>query len=253
MINRLGAQLYTIRSILTDEASIASSFAKLKALGYDEIQTAGYCGLDVPEFAKLASDAGLKVCGTLCNFDELIADPDKAMKEHELLGTKYIGVSIMPGHYQDTPEHIMDFIEKACRFSEIIGKEGYKFTYHNHSFEFRKINGRRIFDIMADEFDPNYISFVLDTYWVQHGGGDIVQWMDKLNGRIDILHLKDMAMADKQFFTEIGNGNINFDPIITKAAEIGVRHYVVEQDTCPCDPFDSLKFSHDYIMSKYSV
>ena len=71
--------------------------------------------------------------------------------------------------------------------------------------------------------------------------------MKKLAGRIDILHMKDMAMADKPYFTEIGNGNLNFDGIVRTAAEIGVKHYVVEQDTCPGDPFDSLKFSADYI------
>lgn len=69
--------------------------------------------------------------------------------------------------------------------------------------------------------------------------------------RIDILHLKDMGMAGSQFITEIGQGNINFDGIIEVAEKIGVKHYVVEQDTCPGDPFDSLKISRDYIKAKY--
>jgi sugar phosphate isomerase/epimerase len=63
--------------------------------------------------------------------------------------------------------------------------------------------------------------------------------------------MKDMAMADKPYFTEIGNGNINFDGIIRTAAEIGVSHYVVEQDTCPGDPFDSLAASRAYIKEHF--
>ena len=105
--------------------------------------------------------------------------------------------------------------------------------------------------MLVDGLDPKTTSFVLDTYWVQHGGGDVIAWMNKLAGRIDILHLKDMAMADKQYITEIGQGNLNFDGIIETAEKIGVKHYVVEQDTCPGDPFDSLKISYDYIKSKY--
>ena len=87
--------------------------------------------------------------------------------------------------------------------------------------------------------------------WIQHGGGNILEWMQKLDGRIDILHLKDMGMAQSQFITEIGQGNINFDGIIETAEKIGVKHYVVEQDTCPGDPFDSLKISRDYIKARY--
>ena len=251
MITKLGAQLYTIRQSLTNEAAVAAAFAKLKALGYDEIQTAGFCGLPVKTFARLAADAGLTVCGTLCDFDAMIADVDKTLEEHVLLGTKNIGVSIMPAHYRDTEAHVDDFIDKAMRFAEAIGKHGCRFTYHNHDFEFRKFGEKRVIDRMVERFDPACTSFVLDTYWVQHAGGDVIDWMKKLAGRIDILHMKDMAMADKPYFTEIGNGNLNFDGIVRTAAEIGVKHYVVEQDTCPGDPFDSLASSRAYIGEHY--
>lgn len=59
-------------------------------------------------------------------------------------------------------------------------------------------------DVLVDGLDPKTTSFVLDTYWVQHGGGDVRAWMEKLAGRIDILHLKDMGMAGSQYITEIG-------------------------------------------------
>ena len=251
MIKKLGAQLYTIRGALTDEAAVAAAFARLKAIGYDEIQTAGFCGLPVKTFARLASDAGLTICGTLCDFDAMIADVDRTLAEHELLGTKNIGVSIMPGAYQRSEAGVEDFIEKACRFAEAIGKHGCKFNYHNHDFEFRKFGGKRVIDRMVEQFDPACISFVLDTYWVQRAGGDVIDWMKKLAGRIDILHMKDMAMAEQPYFTEIGNGNINFDGIVRTAAEIGVLHYVVEQDVCPGDPFDSLAASHAYIKEHF--
>lgn len=251
MITSLGAQLYTLRSVMTDEKSVAEAFVRLKSIGYDEAQTAGWCGIGAKRLSELAADAGIRICGTLCDFNALIADPDGAMEEHNYCGTKNIGVSIMPVEYREDLSRIGEFIEKANKFSEYIGKYGFKFTYHNHSFEFRKVNGRRIMDMFADELHPTAATFVLDTYWVQHGGGDVIAWMKKLAGRIDILHLKDMGIEQTQFFTEIGNGNINFDGIIKTAEEIGVKHYVVEQDTCPGDPFDSLAASRNYIKTHF--
>jgi sugar phosphate isomerase/epimerase len=250
MIKTLGVQLFTIRAAMTDEDSIRASFKKLKELGYDEAQTAGFF-VGAEKFAQIAKETGLSICGTHCGFNDLIADPDKAMKEHELLGTTNIGIGGMPGPARANLDELKKFVEQANEFAEKINKHGFKFTYHNHSFEFAKLEGKRIMDVLVDGLNPKTTSFVLDTYWVQHGGGDVIAWMNKLAGRIDILHLKDMGMADKQFITEIGQGNINFDGIIETAEKIGVKHYVVEQDTCPGDPFDSLKISSEYIKAKY--
>lgn len=251
MFKTLGVQIYTIRSAMTDEKSVRESFLKLKELGYDEGQTAGFYDIGVEKYAEIAKETGLKICGTHCGFNELIADPDKAMEQHKLLGTTNIGIGGMPAEARNDLASLYDFVEKANKFADYISKYGFKFTYHNHSFEFKKLDGKRMMDVLVEGLNPETTSFVLDTYWVQHGGGDVIAWMKKLAGRIDILHLKDMGMADKQFITEIGQGNINFDGIVETAAEIGVKHYVVEQDTCPGDPFDSLKISAEYIKSKY--
>lgn len=250
MIKSLGVQLFTIRSAMADEDSIRASFKKLKELGYNEGQTAGFF-VGAEKFAEIAKETGISICGTHCSFNDLIADPDKAMKEHELLGTTNIGIGGMPGPARGSLDALNKFVEQANDFAEKINKHGFKFTYHNHSFEFAKLDGKRIIDVLVDGLNPETTSFVLDTYWVQHGGGDVIAWMNKLAGRIDILHLKDMGMSDKQYITEIGQGNLNFDSIIKTAANIGVKHYVVEQDTCPGDPFDSLKISSDYIKAKY--
>lgn len=253
MIKELGLQIFTIRDFMKDEDSIRSSFLKLKEIGYDMGQTAGYF-VGAEKYAEIAKETGIKICGTHCAFNELIADPDKAMREHEALGTTNIGIGGMPGEARGDVESLKDFINKANNFASYISKFGFKFTYHNHSFEFAKIDGeKRIMDYLVEEFDPNNVSFVLDTYWVQHGGGDVRAWMEKLAGRIDILHLKDMAVKldGVPYITEIGQGSINFDGIIEVAEKIGVKHYVVEQDTCPGDPFESLKISRDYIKSKY--
>ena len=98
------------------------------------------------------------------------------------LGTKDNGQSA--GCSGKTPEELRDFIEKANAVGAKAHARGGKFTYHNHSHEFiRWDGGVRAIDMLVGELDPETTSFVLDTYWVQHGGGDVRNWIKKLSGR----------------------------------------------------------------------
>lgn len=252
-LNKIGVQLYTIRDQFKDPESAKVCFEKLKKLGYDEVQTAGCAANITPEiFGKLAREAGLTVVGTHDDFNLMVNDPEKAMDNHDLMGTKIMGIG---GFFHTDKEAYDDFIAKANTVARNIKARGFKFTYHNHSHEFRKIDGKLIMDYLLENLDPDNTGFVLDTYWVQHGGGDVRYWIEKLKGRVDILHLKDMAKGDQgeapQFITEIGNGNLYWEGILETALKCGVKHFIVEQDTCPGDPFDSLKISSDYLHANF--
>jgi sugar phosphate isomerase/epimerase len=61
--------------------------------------------------------------------------------------------------------------------------------------------------------------------------------------------MKDYMVTNesKPTFAEIGNGNLDWKNIVPAAAASGCKWYIVEQDTCAGDPFDSLKMSFDYI------
>jgi len=50
-------------------------------------------------------------------------------------------------------------------------------------------------DIIYNETDPRYFQAEIDTYWIQHGGGNPVAWIARMNGRMPVIHLKDMAIA----------------------------------------------------------
>ena len=198
---------------------------------------------------------GIEIVGTHCNFDVLAADPDRAMEEHKILNTTNIGIGGMPGWARADADSVKKFCDDANKFADTIYKYGFKFTYHNHSFEFTKIDGSKtIMDILVERLDPEKTSFVLDTYWVQHGGGDARAWIEKLAGRIDILHLKDMEMTkDGQKITSVGNGNLNFKGIIESAEKTGVKYYVVEQDTNWVDnnAFKAIENSAQYLKANF--
>ncbi|MBE6623859.1 MAG: sugar phosphate isomerase/epimerase [Ruminococcaceae bacterium] len=262
MFEKLGVQAYTFRKYYdgqdSSQATLEKAFRTIKDYGYDEIQTAGFGAVGIEKYAQLAHDAGLEIIGTHYDYNELTNDIDEAMRKHsEILGTNIIGIGSMPFEARSSKEELFKFIDTFNRISETVYSNGFKLTYHNHHFEFVKFDdGKTIMDYLYEELNPVTISFCLDTHWVQRGGANPTTWVEKLAGRIDILHLKDMGVINSDsgvvpFITEVGNGQMDFDSICAAAEKGGVRYYCVEQDTCPGDPLDSLKISADYIRKKY--
>lgn len=249
MIKELGLQNYSIREHLTSYEDVKEAMKTIKEMGYTVIQTAGE-QISHDEIAEIVKEVGITVCGTHCGFDSLTADPEKAMATHRNLGTTNIGIG---GFFANSAEDVENFIKRANAFADIIYEQGFKFTYHNHEHEFRKFGDKTIMDMLVEGLDPVKTSFCLDTHWVQRGGGDVCAWIEKLAGRIDILHLKDMTIRPDRspIMCEIGAGNMDFDRIIAAAEKAGVKYYVVEQDVCPGDSFDSVRQSAEYIKARY--
>ena len=254
MIKTLGVQLYTVRDTLTIPEEADATFCRLAEMGYTEAQTAGIA-FDAKLFGELAAKNGVKLIGTHYDYNEILTQPERTAEIHRMWGTTNIGIGGMPMDARADLDGLKKFIDEFNRAAELYAKEGFRLTYHNHNFEFVRIDGyKTIMDLLYENFDPTNVSFVLDTCWVAAGGGDINAWMEKLAGRMDILHLKDITIVRddvgglKPIMTEIGNGNLDWSSIIRNAEKIGVKHYVVEQDAHFTDSaFNSLQISADYL------
>lgn len=258
MFEKLGVQLYSIRDYLYDADMADMAFGKLAALGYTEAHTAGN-NFDAKTFGELLTKHGISVCGTHYDFDKILHAPEETMELHRMWNTTNIGIGGMPGSARKDLGELKRFIADFNKAAELYAKHGFRLTYHNHHFEFVRIDGfKTLMDYLYEGLDPATTSFVLDTCWVSAGGGDVVDWMYKLRGRIDILHLKDMILRydnAKSVFTahyaEVGYGNLAWEPIMKAAEDIGVKHYIVEQDGSWTDgAFNSLKMSADFL-AKY--
>ncbi len=246
MFKKLGLQLYTVRDYLGDASLADYTFARLAEMGYTEGQTAGST-FDNKLFGELAAKHGIKIVGTHYGYNKILEQPEETMELHRMWGTTNVGIGGMPrearlGGIDGLKKFVLDY----NRAAELYAKHGFKLTYHNHNYEFTRIDGKKtMMDVLAEGLDPATVSFVLDTCWVAAGGGDVNAWMRKLAGRIDILHLKDLMIRRDDAGTliprptEIGNGNLDWDSIMKTAEEIGVKHYVVEQD----DGFDGNAFN----------
>jgi sugar phosphate isomerase/epimerase len=152
----------------------------------------------------------------------------------------------MPTPFREEDEDgFRRFAEEATRVGERLHDAGLTFSYHNHSFEFVRFGERTGLDIIYEESDPRYLQAEIDTYWVQHGGGDPAAWIRRMKDRMPVVHLKDMVIVDgEQAMAEIGEGNLNWPAVLQACQEAGVEWYAVEQDICRRDPFESLRISY---------
>ncbi|MBQ9760587.1 MAG: sugar phosphate isomerase/epimerase [Clostridia bacterium] len=255
MFKKLGFQMYTIRDYLMDADIADVALAKLKKVGYSEIHTAHMpTYIDDETLGALCKKNGIDIIGSHYYWDKIVETPEAVMDTHDKWGTKNVGIGGMPQAARTDLGELKAFIKQFNETAEIYAKRGFKLTYHHHNFEFSRIDGyKTIMDLLVEGFDPATTSFVLDTCWVSAGGGDVVDWMEKLAGRIDILHLKDMALKKEEkkfypFITEVGHGNLSWDPIIKAAERIGVTNYVVEQDNnFTPDSLASLTFAANFL------
>jgi len=145
MIKELGLQMYSIREHLETYDDVYEAMKTIKEMGYTVVQTAGQ-KISLEELAEITNELGITVCGTHCGFDSLAADPEKTMETHRKLGTTNIGIG---GAGLNTKEDVERFIKRANEFADIIYEHGFKFTYHNHHHEFRKVDGGKTIMEMA--------------------------------------------------------------------------------------------------------
>ena len=246
---RIGAQLYTARDFCKDTASFAETLAKIADIGYTAVQVSGTCDYDPQWLKNELCKNGLECVITHIPADRLKENPATVASEHDIFGCKYIGLGWFAFDEHKEGHRIADFSDAFRPVVHTLKENGKYFMYHNHDGEFAKYGGKTILEMLSEEFSPDEMGFTLDTYWIQAGGGDPAQWVERLSGRIPCIHLKDFAYGRK--IAVLGEGNINFDRVFQKAADGGTEYMLVEQDDCNGeDPFDCLKRSYEYLKSR---
>jgi len=239
----IAAQLYTLRDFLKTPDDIARSLPRVAGMGYRAVQLSALGPIETDRLKRILDGAGLAVAATHVGFERLRDETAAVVAEHRTLGCDYVAVGSAPTSYR-SPEGYVRFAREASEVARRPKDQGLTFGYHNHSFELERFDGRTALQILVEESDPGVFTLEIDTYWIQHGGGDPAAWIRRLAGRCPVVHLKDMTMrGSQQLMAEVGEGNLNWPAILDACRVAGVRWYIVEQDTCQRDPFDSLAIS----------
>lgn len=248
---KIGAQFYTIREFCQDLGSFSQSLKKVADIGYRYVQISGTCEYDAQWLKQELDKNGLQCVLTHTPAAKLQANLNDVMSDHTVFGCNHIGLGYYPFNEEENLER---FVETYLPIARQIHENGKYMMYHNHAQEFSKEGDLLIMEHLAQRFPAKLLGFTLDTYWVQAGGGDPAQWLEKLSGRVPCIHLKDYAYdrfsAEKKMAV-IGEGNINFDRVFEAAEKAGTQYMLVEQDNCNGeDPFECLSRSYAYLKSK---
>ncbi|HEX2913554.1 MAG TPA: sugar phosphate isomerase/epimerase [Chloroflexia bacterium] len=248
-LNQVAVQLYTLRDFLKTPSNIAESLKKVSEIGYKAVQLSGMGPIAEEELNEILEQTGLVCCATHEPGDLILNNPQAVVERLQKLRCKYTAYPFPRDVSLETAQEVANFAEALSRAGHILAEAGQVLTYHNHQLEFRRFGDKTVLELIFEKSDPRYLQAEIDTYWVQYGGGDPVAWCQRLQNRLPLLHMKDYVITSeyKPAFTEIGAGNLDFKRIVRAAEQAGCEWFIVEQDTCPGDPFDSLAKSLDYI------
>jgi sugar phosphate isomerase/epimerase len=244
-IKQIGLQLYTIRDAM--QKDFEGSLARVAEIGYREVEFAGYFNRTPQQVKQLLKKNSLRSPSTHVGLGAFREDLSKNIETAKILGQKYLVCPSLPQNERRSIDDYRRLAEFFNRVGDDCRKAGLVFAYHNHAFEFDAMNGRLPYDVLLEETDPKLVAMEMDLYWVVRAGHDPLRYFDRHPGRFPLLHVKDMENEPGQGFAEVGRGRLNFKKIFQASKKAGARHFIVEQDRTPGDPFESIKISHDYL------
>lgn len=243
----IGIQLYSLRDDMAKD--FEGTLKKVKAMGYDTVEFAGLYGKSAEEVRNLCDKIGLVPLSAHVPFVDMIADPEILVTYKEI-GCKYVVIPYLTEEYRPGSPRFGEVIEGARMLGKKAKSLGMTLAYHNHDFEFTKIDGEYALDILYKEVPADLLETQLDCCWVKVGGENPVDYIKKYAGRVNILHLKDFVGSksenmyeligidsekkktdeDKFEFRPVGSGVQDFPAILKTAKECGTKYVIVEQD-----------------------
>lgn len=272
---KIGLQLYSIREDM--EKDMEGTLKKVKDMGYDYVEFAGYYGRSADEVLALLEKYDLK-CASAHQVHDVFLDKDHGKDAIAYLKT--IGAKFCAVPWMDTSKHagsdafeqtVKDFIQVGTALKEA----GITFLYHNHDFEFKTFEEKYLLDWLYESVPEDLLQTEIDTCWVNYAGVDPVEYINKYKGRAPVVHLKDFvcnnknsgavyalideegkeekepSLADNGFaFRPLGQGIQDIPAILKVAKEAGTTYVIVEQDeSTTCSPLEAAKQSRDYLKS----
>lgn len=235
----VGVQAYSFRNYFPKD--IPGTLDRIQAMGIKEIE--GDSGkMPAEMYKKLCNERGIRIPSTGAQFKELAEDPMSVVTKAKTLGANYVMCAWIQ-HGELGSFNIEDAnraIEVFNAAGKVLKENGLTFCYHPHGYEFKPHGNGTLLDHIINNTNPEYVSFEMDTYWIQFGGGDPVSLLKKYSDRWKLLHLKDMKKGTVKNLTgnsnvennvPLGTGEIDMAGILKEARKIGIAHYFIEDES----------------------
>jgi sugar phosphate isomerase/epimerase len=234
----LGVEAFTFRKSFPID--VAKTLDTIKMMGFTEIEGSG--GRMPPkDFKKLCDERGISIPSIGVGYEELVKSPDSVAYKAKILGAKYVMCAWIPHQkgvlsFENAKKAADDF-NKAGKY---LKEQGLIFCYHAHGYEFQPYENGTLLDYIFKNTNPDYVSFEMDIFWIQFGGGNPVELLKKYGRRWKLIHLKDMKKGTKKDLTgltgpendvPLGTGEIDIPNILKEAKKLGIAHYFIEDES----------------------
>ena len=257
-IEKIGVQLYTVRDEM--KRDFDGTIAKVAAIGYREVEFAGYFDHTPQQVRATLDHNGLTAPSVHVDYKSLGEKFPQVIADSKVIGHQYIVNPWIDDDIRKDPDGWKRAAEVFNKCGEACKKAGLQFAYHNHHFEFIQVHGKYAYDIILEETDPKLVQMEMDLCWMTVAHQDPLKYFSRYPGRFPMVHVKDIktvpppdkpgepADFEKVFpqMTSVGSGSIDWKKIFEHSNEAGIKHYFVEQDY-PKDPFENIKASYVYL------
>jgi sugar phosphate isomerase/epimerase len=262
-IDRIGLQLYTVRGAM--KTDFAGTIAKVAAVGYKEVEFAGYFDHSPKDVRAILDKNSLASPSCHVGYDVVEKKWPETIEAAELIGHRYIICPWIDEKQRAQPDGWKRAADLFNRAGEASQKAGIQFGYHNHSFEFNpadSLGGKLPYDFLLAETDPKLVAMEMDLCWISVAGKDPLAYFEKYPGRFPLVHVKDWikdpnatdsykgatgsAVKIGGRLADVGQGSIDWKRIFAHSEKAGIKHYFVENDE-PKSAFDDIKISYTYL------
>jgi sugar phosphate isomerase/epimerase len=243
-LKRVGLQLYTVRDLM--KADVPGTLAKVAAIGYKEVEFAGYFGNTPAQIRDLLRRNGLSSPSTHLPFESLESGWQKQLDDAKAAGHHWVTIAYIAEEKRKTLDDWKRHAALFNRAAEQAKSAGLRFAYHNHDFEIRPVGGTRPLDLLLTSTDPKLVDFEMDLYWVVFGGGSPLDFFKRYPKRFPLVHVKDSAGPPDNKMVDVGHGKIDFRQIFAQSDRAGIEHYFVEHDQ-PADPIATITNSYKFL------
>lgn len=241
-LDPIGVQLYTVRSEM--EKGVEQTLERVAAIGYQEVEFAGYFGNSPREIRDMLTRTGLRSPATHIAPSFEPEAWAKILDEANEVGHENVVVAWTPPVMWADADAWRTTAETMTGAGEQAKAAGLQYAYHNHDFEFVEVDGRVAFDVFCEESDPDLVKIELDLFWIIHGGGDPIDFIGRWPGRVPMVHVK--GRTDTGDMVDVGHGVVDWAGIFAHADEAGMKHFFVEHDQ-PETAFGSIEASYRYL------
>jgi sugar phosphate isomerase/epimerase len=235
----VGLQLWSLREYLPKD--LKGTLAKVRAMGFREVEGAGLWGASVTDLRAALDAAGLRCRSAHLPFERLRDAAPAALAEAKALGATWVVCPWIPHKGEFTRETTLASAEAFNRFGAAARDAGLRFAYHCHGYEFVKAPEGTLFDVLAGATDPARVAFQVDVFHTFHGGGDPAAVITRYKDRVPSLHLKDLkkgvtvkagtAIAPPEEDVPVGSGQVDMAAVLRAARDAGTSLYYLEDES----------------------